>query len=133
MRLAHDALDGLDDDCRKVRQVLDRVGEKWSIIAIRLLGERPYRFNELRRLLPGITQRMLTLTLRSLERDGLVTRTVTPTIPPRVDYALTPLGTSLRRPIDEMTAWALANHDAIVRAREHFDVAPDGPAVRAAG
>lgn len=108
-------------DCRKVRAVLDRVGEKWSILAIRMLGERPHRFNELRRALEGITQRMLTLTLRSLERDGLVTRTVTPTIPPSVEYALTPLGRSLRQPIDALTAWALDHHDAIVRARASFD------------
>lgn len=118
MRDKHDALDG---DCQKVRQVLDRIGEKWSILAIRMLGERPCRFNELRRALHGISQRMLTLTLRSLERDGLVTRTVTPTIPPRVEYELTPLGKSLRRPIDELTAWALSNHDAIVSARGSFD------------
>ena len=113
--------DGLTDDCIKVRRVLDRVGEKWSILAIRMLGERPYRFNELRRALDGITQRMLTLTLRSLERDGLVTRTVTPTIPPRVDYDLTPLGRSLQLPIDQLTVWALQHHDSIMIARESFD------------
>ena len=115
----------LDADCRKVRTVLDRVGEKWSLLAIRMLSERPYRFNELRRVLDGITQRMLTLTLRSLERDGLVTRTVTPTIPPRVDYDLTPLGRSLRRPIEELTVWALDHHDAITKARERFDAVED--------
>ena len=122
-RLATDGHAAPNGDCRKVRAVLDRVGEKWSILAIRMLGERPHRFNELRRALDGITQRMLTLTLRSLERDGLVTRTVTPTIPPRVDYELTPLGRSLRQPIDALTAWALDHHDAIVRARESFDTA----------
>lgn len=111
----------LDSDCRKVRMVLDRIGEKWSILAIRMLSERPYRFNELRRALEGITQRMLTLTLRSLERDGLVTRTVTPTIPPRVDYDLTALGRSLRQPIEELTVWALDHHDGIMKARKSFD------------
>ena len=113
--------DGLDDDCIKVWRVLDRVGEKWSILAIRYLAERPHRFNEMRRALPGISQRMLTLTLRSLERDGLVTRTVTPTIPPRVDYELTPLGRSLQTPIEALTEWALVHHDVIVEARQGFD------------
>ena len=113
-------------DCQKVRTVLDRVGEKWSILTIRMLGERPYRFNELRRTLDGITQRMLTLTLRSLERDGLVTRTVTATIPPSVEYGLTPLGRSLRRPIEELTAWALEHHDSIVTARQGFDTRDAG-------
>jgi DNA-binding HxlR family transcriptional regulator len=111
----------LDSDCRKVRTVLDRIGEKWSILAIKMLSERPHRFNELRRALHGVTQRMLTLTLRSLERDGLVTRTVTTTVPPRVDYELTPLGLSLGQPIEALTAWALANHDAIAIARDTFD------------
>lgn len=125
-RRGHDAHVAGDGDCRKVRTVLDRVGEKWSILAIRMLGERPHRFNELRRALDGVTQRMLTLTLRSLERDGLVTRTVTPTIPPRVDYALTPLGRSLWQPIEALTVWALAHHDAIVAARERFSTVRDG-------
>lgn len=114
-----------ESDCHKVRTVLDRVGEKWSILAIRMLGERPHRFNELRRALDGITQRMLTLTLRSLERDGLVTRTVTPTIPPRVDYDLTPLGRSLAQPIEALTLWALVHHDSIAEARGRFDGAEE--------
>ena len=117
-RNKHVALDG---DCQKVRTVLDRIGEKWSILAIRMLSERPHRFNELRRALEGVTQRMLTLTLRSLERDGLVTRTVTPSIPPRVDYDLTPVGRSLQKPIEELTTWALDHHDGIIKARESFD------------
>ncbi len=123
---------GLGDDCLKVRRVLDRIGEKWSVLAIRMLGERPHRFGELRRALHGISQRMLTLTLRSLERDGLVTRTVTPSIPPRVDYALTPLGRSLWQPIEALTEWALVHHDAILDARAGFDATapvPDGDAV----
>jgi len=79
------------------------------------------RFNELRRTIGGISQRMLTLTLRGLERDGLVTRTVFPTIPPRVDYALTPLGRDLLQPVSALGAWALRNQAKIARAREQFD------------
>jgi DNA-binding HxlR family transcriptional regulator len=79
----------LDHDCRGTASVLARVGDKWSVFVIMLLGDGPRRFNELKRMVGGISQRMLTLTLRGLERDGLVTRTVFPTIPPRVDYELT--------------------------------------------
>ena len=85
----------LPGDCRAIGDVLARVGDKWSVLVVSRLGEGPLRFNELRRSIGGISQRMLTLTLRGLERDGLVTRTVFPTIPPRVDYALTPLGRKL--------------------------------------
>ena len=86
---------GLPADCRAISDVLARVGDKWSVLVVTRLGERPLRFNEMRRAIGGISQRMLTLTLRGLERDGLVTRTVFATIPPRVDYALTPLGRDL--------------------------------------
>ena len=85
----------LPADCRAISDVLARVGDKWSVLVVTRLGPGPMRFNELRRSIGGISQRMLTLTLRGLERDGLVTRTVFPTIPPRVDYALTPLGRDL--------------------------------------
>ena len=85
----------LDSDCRGVASVLARVGDKWSVFVIMLLGAGPRRFNEIKRMVGGISQRMLTLTLRGLERDGLVTRTVFPTIPPRVDYELTDLGRGL--------------------------------------
>ena len=85
--------------CIVVREILDRVGDKWSVLVISLLGERGHRFGELRRAIEGISQRMLTLTLRQLERDGLVSRTVHATVPPRVDYALTPLGQSVLEPI----------------------------------
>ena len=108
-------------DCIKVRSVLDRIGEKWSIIVIRMLAERPYRYNELRRAIDGISQRMLTSTLRSLERDGLVERRVTPVLPLRVDYELTPLGRSLSAKIAELTDWALDNHYQIDFARRSFD------------
>src|SRR5438477_13097282 len=84
----------LDSDCRGVASILARVGDKWSVFVIMLLGDGPRRFNEIKRMVGGISQRMLTLTLRGLERDGLVTRTVFPTIPPRLDYELTNLGRS---------------------------------------
>src|ERR1700736_5486935 len=87
------------EDCRAVSEVLARVGDKWTVLVVTVLGDGPKRFNELRRALGSISQRMLTLTLRGLERDGLVTRTVFPTIPPRVDYALTRLGHSLLEPV----------------------------------
>src|SRR4051812_24772688 len=84
------------EGCRMVSSVLARVGDKWSVLVVMSLGQGPKRFNELRRMIDGVSQRMLTLTLRGLERDGLVTRTVFPTIPPRVDYELTDLGRSLQ-------------------------------------
>src|SRR5579885_2225461 len=96
-------------DCRAVASVLARVGDKWSVLLIMMLGDGPKRFNELKRMIGGISQRMLTLTLRGLERDGLITRTLFPTIPPRVDYALTPLGRSLLEPVVRLSDWALNN------------------------
>jgi DNA-binding HxlR family transcriptional regulator len=111
----------LDSDCRGVASVLARVGDKWSVFVIMLLGGGPRRFNEIKRMVGGISQRMLTLTLRGLERDGLVTRTVFPTIPPRVDYALTPLGRDLLDPVATLGAWAIRNQAKIARAREQFD------------
>ena len=109
------------EDCRAVSEVLARVGDKWTVLVVSLLGDGPKRFNEMRRLVHGISQRMLTLTLRGLERDGLVTRTVFPTIPPRVDYELTPLGTSLQLPISNLGEWAYANRRKIEAARSRFD------------
>ncbi len=111
----------LPADCRAVGDVLSRVGDKWSVLVVTRLGDGPLRFNELRRAIGGISQRMLTLTLRGLERDGLVTRTVFPTIPPRVDYALTPLGRDLLTPVSALGAWAIRNQPKIARAREQFD------------
>src|ERR1700740_792952 len=90
------------EDCRAVSEVLARVGDKWTVLVVGKLGHGPKRFNEIRRALGSISQRMLTLTLRGLERDGLVTRTVFPTIPPRVDYALTPLGRDLLQPVSAL-------------------------------
>lgn len=108
-------------DCRAVASVLARVGDKWSVLLIMMLGDGPKRFNELKRMIGGISQRMLTLTLRGLERDGLVTRTVFPTVPPRVDYALTALGRDLLQPVSALGTWALRNQGKIARARERFD------------
>ena len=109
------------EDCRAVSEVLARVGDKWTVLVVSTLGEGPKRFNELRRALGSISQRMLTLTLRCLERDGLVTRTVFPTIPPRVDYALTKLGHSLLEPVSSLGLLARQNRSAIHDARRRFD------------
>jgi DNA-binding HxlR family transcriptional regulator len=109
------------ESCVAVREVLNRVGDKWSVLVIVVLGSGPKRFNELRKGIEGISQRMLTLTLRGLERDGLVTRTLFPTIPPRVDYALTPLGRNLLEPVDALAKWAGQNREAIQAARDRFD------------
>ena len=109
------------EDCRAVSEVLDRVGDKWSVLVVAMLGDGPKRFNELRRAIASISQRMLTLTLRGLERDGLVTRTVFPTIPPRVDYELTELGRSLLAPVNALGTWARQNRQRIQQARIQFD------------
>jgi DNA-binding HxlR family transcriptional regulator len=114
------------EDCRAVSEVLSRVGDKWTILVVSELGNGPRRFNEIRRALGSISQRMLTLTLRGLERDGLVTRTVFPTIPPRVDYELTALGRSLLEPVSGIGLWARQNRAAIQDARVRFDTAADG-------
>src|ERR1700750_2292753 len=107
--------------CRRVAPVLARGGDKWSVFVIMMLGDGPKRFNELKRMIGGISQRMLTLTLRGLERDGLITRTVYPTIPPRVDYALTALGRDLLNPVSALGTGAIRNQPKIARAREQFD------------
>ena len=107
--------------CRTISTLLSRIGDKWTVLVVQTLGEGPRRFNELRREIPSVSQRMLTLTLRNLERDGLVNRTVTPTIPPRVDYELTGLGHSLQKPISALADWALANVAAIHEAQARFD------------
>ncbi|MBN8982849.1 MAG: helix-turn-helix transcriptional regulator [Rhizobiales bacterium] len=111
----------LTGDCRGISEVLARVGDKWTVLVVTYLGEGPMRFNELRRSISGISQRMLTLTVRSLERDGFVTRTVYPTIPPRVDYELTALGRDLLKPVTALSNWARDNQDRIKKAREKFD------------
>lgn len=101
--------------------ILNRVGDKWSIQIVRLLGDGSRRFNEIKREVDGISQRMLTLTLRGLERDGLVRRTVFPTIPPRVDYELTDLGHSLWAPVQALGVWAVEHLGEIHKAQQSFD------------
>ena len=110
-------------DCKAVSAILSRVGDKWSVLIIMRLGEGSRRFNEIKRMIEGISQRMLTLTLRNLERDGLVSRTVTPSIPPRVDYALTELGRDLLVPVAALGEWAIKHQSCIAAARTHFDAA----------
>ncbi len=107
--------------CVAVREVLNRVGDKWSVLIVSLLADGSMRFSELRRAIEGISQRMLTLTLKGLERDGLVTRTVVPSVPPRVDYALTDLGRTLRKPIQFLARWAQDNRAEIQQARNRYD------------
>src|SRR5882672_9758496 len=111
----------LDSDCRGVASILARVGDKWSVFVIMLLGNGPRRFSAIKRMVGGISQRMLTLTLRGLERDGLVTRTVFPTIPPRVDYELTDLGRGLSKPVEALGKWAFDHQPEIEDARARFD------------
>jgi DNA-binding HxlR family transcriptional regulator len=107
--------------CLALREVLNRVGDKWSIQIVAMLGEDRRRFSDLRRSIDGISQRMLTLTLKGLERDGLVTRTVYPTIPPRVEYELTELGRTLRAPIQALAEWSESSRGAIQQARDLYD------------
>jgi DNA-binding HxlR family transcriptional regulator len=109
------------DGCRPVTEILSRIGDKWSVGVIRSLGIRKMRFSELRRALEGISQKMLTTTLRGLERDGFVTRTIFPTIPPRVDYALTELGRDLSKPVTALGEWAQRNRGKVESARAAFD------------
>src|ERR1700743_1260924 len=105
-------------DCRAVASVMARGGDKWSVFVIMMLGDGPKRFNELKRMIGGISQRMLTLTLRGLERDGLITRTVFPTIPPRVDYELTDLGRGLSKPVMGVGQWGFKHEQEIESARQ---------------
>ena len=112
---------GEGSDCRMVREILDLIGDKWTLYIIATLKDGPVRFNELRRRIDGISQRMLTINLRGLERDGLVKRTLFPTIPPRVDYELTDVGRTLRAPVMELVTWADQNQDSIKGARLRYD------------
>lgn len=107
--------------CPLIREVLSRVGDKWSMLIVGILSKEPLRFNELKRRVDGISQRMLTLTLRELERDGLVSRTVTPIMPPSVEYALTGLGHTLLEPVSELIDWTMQNYPQIEKARKLFD------------
>ncbi|MGW3569165.1 winged helix-turn-helix transcriptional regulator [Streptomyces sp. NPDC000941] len=105
----------------EVRQILDRVADKWSLLVIALLDVRTMRFTELRREIDGVSQRMLTVTLRHLERDGLVRRTVHPVVPPRVDYQLTPLGATLHDTIQALVTWTEDHQGEIAAARTAYD------------
>ncbi len=107
--------------CRPVTDVLSLIGDKWTVLIVMLLADGPRRFNELKRMVNGISQRMLTLTLRNLEREGLVNRTVFPTVPPRVEYELTALGQSLKEPVAALGQWAHANQLQMDLARVEFD------------
>ncbi|MFF2658188.1 winged helix-turn-helix transcriptional regulator [Kitasatospora sp. NPDC058032] len=112
-------------DCG-IRDLLNRLGDRWSVLVLVELAQGVRRFRELQRAVPGISQRMLTLTVRRLERDGLLTRTVHPTIPPQVEYALTPLGHSLTHLVRAMVDWSYDHHDAIVDSRQAWDAANPG-------
>ena len=116
----HKNVRGAHGNC-EAREILALVGDKWSVYVVAMLSDGARRFSELRRTIDGISQRMLTLTLRGLERDGLVTRTVHPTVPPSVEYALTPLGRTLIPPIMTLVQWAEKNRARIRQAREKFD------------
>jgi DNA-binding HxlR family transcriptional regulator len=105
----------------QLRDVLDRVGDKWSVLVMALLGDGSRRYSELHRAIDGISQRMLTLTLRSLERDGLVARTVTPTSPPRVDYALTEVGKTLSVEVRTLIRWAEKHRGYVAKSRLRYD------------
>lgn len=113
--------------CGAMRQVLDRVGDKWSLIIVTALNHGPRRFNQLRRELDGVSQRMLTRTLRNLERDGLITRTVYPSVPPQVEYALSDLGRSLYGAVEGLLDWAGNNRAALDAARAAYDSARLAP------
>ncbi len=109
-------------NCRAVADVLARIGDKWTVYIVKLLSGGPMRFNEIRRQVPAISQRMLSLTLRGLERDGLVKRTVTPSIPPRVDYELTRMGVTLIEPLKAVASWAIDNRDYVEGSRARYDL-----------
>lgn len=115
-----------EGECLAVREVLNRIGDKWSVQVVELLGDGPRRFGDLRRSVDGISQRMLTLSLRALERDGLVNRTVFPTVPPSVEYSLTPLGRTLLEPVCGLASWAAKHREEIQSARARFDAGAKG-------
>src|ERR1700751_2937988 len=109
------------EECRNLNSILAHVGDKWTVLIVVLLGDGPKRFNESRRMIGGISQRMLTFTLRGLERDGLVTRTVFPTTPQRVDYELTKRGSTLWEAVEPLSLWARTHVSEILKSRDQFD------------
>jgi DNA-binding HxlR family transcriptional regulator len=112
--------DVYDKNC-PTRHALDRIADKYTVLIIVFLEGKPRRFNELQRIITGVSQKMLTQTLRSLERDGLVTRTVYPEVPPRVEYALTPLGTTLIQPLASLRDWAESHIDGVLASQQEYD------------
>ena len=119
-------LSELDHDATcKIRDIINRVGDKWTLAVIHQIGTSTRRFTELLRIVPGISQRMLTATLRGLERDGLVQRTVYPVVPPKVEYRLTPMGETLLQTVCMLMSWAYDHSDAIDAAREAYDARID--------
>jgi|SRR5690242_7322998 len=112
---------GVHADCRRINGVLSIVGDKWTVLIVMVLRERPRRFNDIKRTVGGISQQMLTRTLKALERDGMVQRTVHPTVPPQVEYALTRLGHSLAEPVIHLGQWAAAHIDQIEGNRTRYD------------
>ena len=113
-------VDASHADCQAIAEILDRIGDKWTVMVVGALEQGPLRYNEIRRVVDGISQRMLTLTLKGLERDGLVKRTMYPTIPPRVDYELTELGNRLMVPLRSLHDWAVIHRPAMLAARTKF-------------
>ena len=109
------------EHCRALGQILDRIGNKWTIMVVGVLSQGALRFNALQRAIPGVSHRMLTMTLRGLERDGLIKRTSFPTIPPRVDYELTPRGLSLTEPLKTLAAWAISQQQGVEASRSRYD------------
>ena len=109
------------EDCQRVSAILSRVGDKWTVLVVRQLGDGPRRFSEVRRALGSISQKMLTTTLRGLERDGFISRTVFPTVPPRVEYELTTLGCDLLKPVAALGEWALQNAERVEKAQRRYD------------
>ncbi|WP_375451960.1 winged helix-turn-helix transcriptional regulator [uncultured Devosia sp.] len=121
----------LHHDCRPVGEILHQIGGKWTVLIITKLAGGPMRFGEIKRVIGGISQKVLTATLRDLEMDGFVTRTVTPSIPPRVDYELTALGQDLQRPLDAIAQWATQNRPRVLDARrQYFSEHPDAMPMR---
>ncbi|MBN3215067.1 winged helix-turn-helix transcriptional regulator [Pectobacterium polaris] len=109
------------NECKAIAQVLDRIGDKWTVMVVGVISGGPQRFNTILRTIGGVSHRMLTLTLRGLERDGLVTRTIYPTIPPKVEYELTELGSSLIAPLKALSSWGIKHRPAIEEARSRYD------------
>lgn len=111
----------LPSDCRPIGEILSRVGDKWTVLLLAVLGDQTMRFTELHRCIGGISQRMLTVTLRNLERDGLLVRTVYPTVPPKVEYHLSERGRSLKEALAPIGNWVIENQDGIEASRQQFD------------